>query len=72
MITFAQETEYDGKRMTLVGQWADLAAYYRADDGGAWCYNHCVGRWANCGSYEEFVETFAKMRRGKLFDKAKI
>jgi hypothetical protein len=65
-MTFSTETEYNGVRMVLAGQWADLAAYYRGDDGSAWIYNHCTGRWSNGGDYAEFVSRFKGRYRGTL------
>lgn len=64
---FAQETESRGIRMTLVGQWADLVAYYRGTDGNAWSWSGCTGSWSNEGEYADFVRTFSQRRRGHLF-----
>lgn len=66
-MTFSINTEHNGINMTLVGQWQDLAAYYRGDNGSAWIYNHCTRGWSNAGSYEEFLARFQrKFYRGKL------
>lgn len=69
-MTFATDTEYNGIQMTLAGQWQDMAAYYRGDDGSAWTYNQCTRSWSNCGDYAEFVATFDQRRRGKLIQLA--
>lgn len=63
---FANNCEHDGVHMTLVGQWRDMAAYYRGDDGSAWTFNLCTGRWSNSGSYAEFIQTFSTKHRGQL------
>lgn len=66
---FRHETEHAGRRMVLVGQWQDLAAYYQADDGTAWSFSACTGGWSNCGDYSEFVARFALGRyRGELIE----
>jgi len=35
---YATFTEYKGIKMELVGQWIDLAAYYKGSDGNYWAY----------------------------------
>ena len=66
MMQFSATHERDGVHLTLVGQWQDIAAYYRGDDGNAWIYNHCTRGWSNGGDYAEFVRTFTGRRRGQL------
>ena len=64
---FARHTEHTNIKMRLIGQWADLAAYYEGSDGNVWTF-HVSGRsWANEGPIEEFRRTFTKRRRGELF-----
>lgn len=35
---YATESWHDGHKLTLVGQWGDLAAYYRDDLGRDWAW----------------------------------
>lgn len=72
LVSFAQETEHAGRRMVLAGQWQDLAAYYRADDGTAWQWSQCTQRWSNCGDYAEFVAQFAGRYRGTLLAESEV
>lgn len=66
-MTFSSNHEHEGINLTLVGQWQDLAAYYRGDNGSAWIYNHCTRGWTNAGTYAEFIERFSNGKyRGKL------
>lgn len=66
MSKFAAACEHNGMRLTLVGQWQDLAAYYRGDDGNAWKYQN--GSFVNCGPYLEFAANFSKRFRGQLIE----
>lgn len=61
------ETEYKNIKMTLIGEWIDLAYYYRGSDGNAWSFSRCTNRWSNMGEIESFILNFEKRYRGKLF-----
>lgn len=64
---FSTDIDKDGIKLTLAGQWQDLAAYYRGDDGSAWIYSACTRGWSNAGSYEDFIARFSKgFYRGQL------
>jgi len=63
---YSRTSEYSGIRMTLIGYWIDLAAYYRGSDGNAWSFGSAGSygsRWTNCGPVEEFC---ARLRAGKI------
>jgi hypothetical protein len=61
---YAVTAEKDGIRMTLIGHWVDLAAYYAGSDGNAWAFQ---SRWTNMGPVEAFKERLAKGQvRGTL------
>lgn len=63
---FAKETDHAGIRMTLIGQWQDLAAYYAGSDGNAWMWHDCTHHWVNQGELAEFKSVFPKRYRGEL------
>lgn len=61
---YARTSEHRNIRMTLIGYWIDLAAYYRGSDGNAWSYQ---SGWTNCGPVDEFCSRVRAGRiRGKL------
>lgn len=68
---FAPTTEHNGLHMTLAGQWADLAAYYMADNGTAWSWSFCTGSWSCCGDWNDFLARFATQFRGELLPQFK-
>ena len=43
---YAKQTTHNGIKMTLVGYWQDLAAYYKGSDGNYWSYQ---SGFASCG-----------------------
>lgn len=65
-MSFAINTEHNGINLTLAGQWQDLAAYYRGDDGSAWTFSTCTNSWSNEGDWESFMAHFSTRRRGTL------
>lgn len=64
---YSPVTEHNGIKMTLIGNWIDLAAYYSGSDGNVWVWSFCTSGWSNEGPESEFRVTFDKRRRGKLF-----
>ena len=68
---FAATTELNGIRLTLIGHWSDLAAYYAGSDGNAWMFHTGStygGPWSNLGPLAKFREMFSKKHRGTLFE----
>lgn len=67
-MTFS-DIAYIGKehmKATKIGQWADLAAYYLAEDGNVWAYG-TTGAWVNDGDFETFkVRVANNQYRGKF------
>jgi hypothetical protein len=45
---YPPETSNNYITMTLVGQWQDLAAYYRGSDGNYWAFQRS---WVNQGKF---------------------
>lgn len=70
MPRFAKTYDHKGITLRLIGEWADMAAYYEGSDGNAWSFSASVpgARPSNCGPIAEFRATFASRRRGQLFD----
>ncbi len=64
---YSEQTEHNGIKMSLIGFWMDLAAYYSGSDGNAWCFSSCTHGWTNEGPLKPFIETFSKRRRGVCF-----
>ena len=63
---FSETTTHNGINMQLIGQWIDLAAYYRGSDGNAWLFHNSGHSWVNEGDCAEFIANFKQRRRGKL------
>lgn len=61
---YAKETDFNGIKMTLIGGWSDLAAYYSGSDGNAWSHQ---GNWLNQGPVEQFKSRLVAGKiRGEL------
>ena len=67
---FRRSAEHNGIELDLIGDWADLAAYYAGADGNAWSFSAATGRFSCCGELAEFLAAFAQRYRGRLFDPA--
>ncbi len=60
---FAKETEREKVKMTLIGGWSDLCAYYSGSDGNCWSYHMAPMGWSNNGPVEQFKE---RIKAGKF------
>lgn len=64
---YTESIEYNGIKMTLIGSWIDLAAYYSGSDGNAWMFHTSTRSWVNQGECEEFkARLLANKIRGVL------
>lgn len=62
---FAKQTEWNGIKMTRIGGWIDIAAYYAGSDGNVWAFQ--MRSFSNCGPIENFSKGGKLVnRRGEL------
>ena len=67
---YAKQTNFNGIKMTLIGGWNDLAAYYAGSDGNAW--SHQMG-WSNQGPIDAFKSRLQAGRiRGELLPEHRL
>lgn len=67
----SKETEHWGIKMTMIGYWQDLQAYYAGSDGNVYSFSNGAGyggNWSNCGPIDEFRSALlsGKRFRGQL------